>query len=263
MVWRELLLAGGLLLVPTSIAATSDCSAAGGLSGTCTTGTINNGGVDVSGTGHTPGGGNNSSSGGSSPGGAGNAGGTGDSGVIWKCMEETCDDDTDDGNGSSVPPITLTDIASFRPHPGVQHMQPDGWTVPGLPTNFYAVVSTHVVHGTLLGRDAAVRFTPVAYHWTYGDGKRATRTTKGGTWNALGLHEFDKTPTSHAYRVEGSYTIRLTIDFTAAYQFAGSPFYPIAGVLPLRANDLHITVDGAKTVLVEHDCAANPSGPGC
>jgi hypothetical protein len=35
------------------------------------------------------------------------------------------------------------------------------------------------------------------------------------------------------------------------------------GVIPLRANDLHVSVDGAKTVLVEHDCGANPGGPGC
>ena len=108
-----------------------------------------------------------------------------------------------------------------------------------------------------------MRFTPVAFHWSYGDGKSATRTTKGGTWHALGLHEFDKTPTSHVYLSEGRYTIRLTIAFSAEYQFAGSPFSPIAGVLPVPANDLHITVDGAKTVLVEHDCHANPGGPGC
>ncbi len=86
---------------------------------------------------------------------------------------------------------------------------------------------------------------------------------RGGTWAALGLREFDATPTSHIYVVEGEYTIRLTIDFRAEYRFAGSAFLPIDGTINLRANDLHITVDGAKTVLVEHDCTADPSGPGC
>jgi hypothetical protein len=65
------------------------------------------------------------------------------------------------------------------------------------------------------------------------------------------------------YGRDGNYTIRLVIDFGAEYRFAGSGWIPIAGVLPLRANDLHIVADGAKTVLVEHDCAANPAGPGC
>lgn len=160
-------------------------------------------------------------------------------------------------------PVTLTDIARFRPTPGVQHMQPDGWTVPGLDTNFYAVTRVHIVEGELLGESADVRFTPVAYHWDYGDGSSATRPTKGGTWKSLRVHEFDRTPTSHIYKKEARYTIRLVIDFRAEYRFAGGAFIPIVGVLPVPANDLHITVDGAKTVLVERDCVTDPSGPGC
>jgi hypothetical protein len=160
-------------------------------------------------------------------------------------------------------PVTLSDIAAFRPTPGIERMEPDGWVVVGLPANIYAIVGQQLVDGTLLGQPATVRFTPIRYHWDYGDGTRATRTTKGGTWAALGLREFDATPTSHIYLVEGEYTIRLTIDFRAEYRFAGSDFLPIEGTINLRANDLYITVDGAKTVLVEHDCVADPSGPGC
>ncbi|MEO8262312.1 MAG: hypothetical protein ABI566_07055 [Pseudolysinimonas sp.] len=249
MVWHKLLLILALA-VPTLLGA--------GLGGGCasaselTTGCINGGGVDVIATSGGPG----------SPGGSGSgaSGGSAASGppVIWKCLQVTC--------GSESPgaaPITLSDIASFRPNPGVQYMQPDGWTVPGLDTNFYAVTDVHVVDGTLLGQPASVRFTPVGFHWTYGDGKAANLPTKGATWQTLGVGEFDSTPTSHIYANEGEYTIRLVIDFAPAYRFAGSPFYPIAGVIPLPANDLHITVDGAKTVLVEHDCAVNPTGPGC
>ncbi len=173
-------------------------------------------------------------------------------------MQSLC---THDDEGAA--PITLSDIASFRPTPGRQHMQPNGWIVPGLDANFYAITNQHVVTGTLLGRPASVRFTPVAFHWNYGDGVAATRATKGATWQALGIPEFGATPTSHIYATEGKYTIRLTIDFAAEYRFAGSPYYPIVGVIPLRANDLHVSVDGAKTVLVEHDCGANPGGPGC
>ncbi|HXR44567.1 MAG TPA: PKD domain-containing protein, partial [Pseudolysinimonas sp.] len=120
-----------------------------------------------------------------------------------------------------------------------------------------------VVDGTLLGRPASVRFTPVGYHWDYGDGGRADRPTPGGTWASQGIAEFDPTPTSHVYVTEGDYVIRLTIDFRAEYRFAGGGYQPIPGAITLPANDLTITVGGAKTVLVDRDCAAEPAGPGC
>lgn len=243
--------------VPMAVALGSGGSCAPGdfLSGVCTTASTGNGAATIGGTSSSPGSGPRNSGG---SGGHGSSAGASGPPVIWKCLNVSCSSD-DDG----AEPITLSDIASFRPIPGVQYMQPDGWMVPGLDANFYAVTSQHVVNGTLLGQPASVRFTPVAFHWDYGDGNAATRSTKGATWAALGIPEFGSTPTSHIYLTEGEYTIRLTIDFAAEYRFAGSPYYPIAGVIPVPANDLHVSVDGAKTVLVEHDCAANPSGPGC
>jgi hypothetical protein len=142
-------------------------------------------------------------------------------------------------------------------------MQPDGWTVAGLDTNFYAVAPAQIVTGTLLGRRAEVRFTAVAFHWTYGDGTGAVRATPGGTWRQLRVAEFDPTPTSHVYAQLGDYTIRLRIDYRAEYRFAGPDFLPIAGTISLPANDLHLTVGDAKTVLVDRDCASDPTGPGC
>lgn len=162
-----------------------------------------------------------------------------------------------------TPRVTLTDIASFRPNPGVQFMEPDGWAVVGLDTNFFAVVGIQVHTGTLFGRPAAVRFTPVAYHWDYGDGTVLTRATPGGTWAALGIPEFGPTPTSHVYTAAGTYVIRLTVEFRAEYRFATGAYIPIAGRLSRPANDLMITAGDAKTVLVERDCRQNPGGPGC
>lgn len=241
-----------LIMLLTSMATGLEVGNCGGPG--AVTGCINGDGVDVAGSTSSPG------SGGGSSGGSGGGGPTGTSGppVIWKCMQATCGSD-DPG----AAPITLTDIAHFRPTPGVQYMQPDGWTVPGLDTNFYAITGTHTVKGELLGESADVRFTPISYHWTYGDGTSATRSTKGATWQSLGVQEFDPTPTSHVYAHDGTYTIRLVIDFRAEYRFASSAFTPINGILPIPANDLHITVDGAKTVLVERDCAIDPTGPGC
>lgn len=160
-------------------------------------------------------------------------------------------------------PITLRDIASFRPAPGIQRMEPNGWVVAGLDANIYSIVGRQLVGGTLLAQPATVRFTPVAWHWNYGDGTAVVRTTKGATWAAQGLHDFDPTPTSHVYEVEGDYVIHLTIDFRAEYRFGSGGFVAIPGRIALPANDLRITVTGAKTVLVDRDCVANPSGPGC
>ena len=159
--------------------------------------------------------------------------------------------------------VTLADIARFRPTAGVQRMEPDGWVVVGLPANFYALVDPQVVPGELLGQPADVRFTPVSWHWDYGDGATATRATKGGTWAGLGLREFEATPTSHVYRSPGGYTVRLSIRYRAEYRIGGGAFVPIAGTIVLPANELRITAGSAKTVLVDRDCTVAPRGPGC
>ncbi len=162
-----------------------------------------------------------------------------------------------------IPPITLSDIAVFRPQAAVQFMQPDGWMVVGLPTNFVAVIDRHVVSGTLFGVPADVRFTPVGYRWRYGDGTAARLGTRGASWAALGLREFDPTPTSHIYRASGTYVIELDVEYTAEYRFAGGSWTSLTGIIVLPANDLVATAGGAVTVLVDRDCARAPAGPGC
>jgi len=206
---------------------------------------------------------------------AGNGGGGADTGERLgpggrRCLPlpgKSCGWGSRPGTGATEPRapvrIVLSDIASFRPAPGVQHMEPDGWTVAGLDTNFYAVAVRQLVEGTLLGRPATVRFTPVGYAWDYGDGTAATLRTPGASWAALGLGEFDPTATSHIYRAVGEYTIRLRISFAPEYRYAEGPFIPIPGTVTLPANDLRITVGTAKTVLVDRDCARDPRGPGC
>lgn len=162
-----------------------------------------------------------------------------------------------------VQPITLADIAHFRPDAGVDRMEPNGWMIVGLDTNFYSPGGAQVHDGTLLGQPASVRFTPVAWHWSYGDGTAASRATPGSTWAAQGIREFDPTETSHVYESPGTYVIDLTIDFRAEYRFAGMPWLAIPGVLPVPANRLVAEAGSAKTVLVERECTLNPVGPGC
>lgn len=162
-------------------------------------------------------------------------------------------------------PVTLADLARFRPNPGTDHMQPNGWMVVGLDTNFYAHATQHVKSGTLLERPASVRFTPVRYRWTYGDGASRTTATPGATWQALGLHEFDATATGHVYRNPGTYYIDLTIGYSPEYRYAGgTEWIPVSGIIWVPANRLVAeAAAGAKTVLVEDECTVNPSGPGC
>jgi hypothetical protein len=133
----------------------------------------------------------------------------------------------------------------------------------GLDTNFYSIVATELQHGTLLGQDADVKFIPIGWHWTYGDGKQATRATPGTTWAAQGAQEFDPTPTSHIYKKEGTYYIDLDIRFAADYRYAGGDWTPVIGTIDVPANRLKASAGDAKTVLVNHDCVANPAGPGC
>jgi hypothetical protein len=159
--------------------------------------------------------------------------------------------------------VTVSDLVNFRPVPGVDHMEPNGWVIVGLDTNFYATVQPQVQSGLLLGQQASVRFTAAGFHWSYGDGHGRSAATRGATWKTLGVREFDPTGTSHVYEKRGEYDIDLTIDFTAEYQYAGGPWTPVIGVLPVPANRLHASAGEAKTVLVEQNCLTRPNGPGC
>lgn len=162
-----------------------------------------------------------------------------------------------------TPAVKISDLVSFRPVAGVDHMEPEGWVIVGLDANFYATASSEVQSGVLLGQQAQVRFTPVRFRWSYGDGQSATRSTAGARWKALGVREFDPTPTSHVFEQRGEYDIDLTIDFAAEYRYAGGEWASVQGVLPVPANRLHVTAGKAKTVLVEQNCLQRPTGPGC
>jgi hypothetical protein len=162
-----------------------------------------------------------------------------------------------------TPAVTISDLKNFIATPGNDRMEPDGWMIVGLSTNFYSDVSTEVENGILLGRSASVRFTPIAWTWTYGDGASATLGTPGATWAAQGIQEFDPTPTSHVYAKSGTYSIDLSIQFSAQYKYANGNWKPVIGTLTIPANRLVATAGDAKTVLVADDCSEDPTGPGC
>lgn len=236
------------------VTASDSCFLLGKLSGPCTSSATNDGTqviVDVSVT--IPG----------SPGGSSGPSVEPDPDIVFHRSGEGVNLPQDPGDGLGA--VSMEAIRSFRPDPPRDLMQPNGWMLVGLDTNFYAKAPVQVKSGTLLGQLASVRFTPAVYSWTYGDGASRSTHTPGATWKALGLVEFDPTPTSHVYRNPGTYYIDLTVGYRPEYRWAGSSeWIPIDGLVWVPANRLvAVASNGAKTVLVEDDCTANPSGPGC
>ncbi|CAN5255396.1 hypothetical protein BH09ACT5_BH09ACT5_10480 [soil metagenome] len=142
-------------------------------------------------------------------------------------------------------------------------MEPDGWAILGLDANFFAPAGAQVKEGTLLGQPASVRFTPVVWSWSYGDGGGVSRPYPGKSWAALGMREFDRTGTSHVYEERGTYTVDLVVGFSAEYRFAGGPWVPISGQVNVTSTPLQVIVGRARTVLVARDCIQDPHGPGC
>jgi hypothetical protein len=164
---------------------------------------------------------------------------------------------------TSTPVVTTREIAHLVPAVGTQGMEPKGWMVVGLPTNFYAEVSPSVVSTTLLGSAAEVRFTPTSFLWAHGDGSTITSANGGATWAALGLAEFSETSTSHVYNRPGRYSISLTVQYTAEYRIAGSPWRPLAGTVPSLSPPISASAKTSETMLVADDCRRPRPSPGC
>jgi hypothetical protein len=242
--------------VDVSFANAPSCAASSAVLGQCpgATAQINNGGVDVSASKGTPGSGSGSSAG-------KGAGKAADAPPPPSPRPPNTREPRD--YYTVTLPVNISDLVNFKPAPGVDHMEPNGWMIVGLDTNFYATAQSQVLSGELLGQQASVRFTPVGYRWSYGDGQAASLSTRGSTWAALGIREFDPTPTSHVYTQPGGYDIDLTVYFTAEYRYAGAIWVPVVGTLAVPANRLHAIAGDAKTVLVERDCSVPPRGPGC
>jgi hypothetical protein len=253
------------LAAPMAVGSAPNCSTAAALDASCVTGQINGNGVDLSGHNSQPGSGGGGGGGTHSPGGRPHKPKPPApvcQGLPAACQKFVVTPPAAPG-GSGSPAVTINDLRNFPASPGTDHMEPDGWMIVGLSTNFYSVVGIETVEGTLLGQPATVRFTPISWHWTYGDGTAATRSTPGATWAAQGIPEFDPTATSHVYSTAGRYFIDLSITFTADYRFAGGNWTRVVGTITLPANRLEATAGDAKTVLVNHDCSQNPGGPGC
>lgn len=159
--------------------------------------------------------------------------------------------------------VRVSDLVSIPAEPPSQGMEPNGWLVVGIPTNFFASASSHTQSGPLLGAPADVRFTPVGFTWDYGDGSSGTTASGGASWAALRLAEFSETATSHIFDRTGTVTIGLVVSYAAEYRFAGAEWRAVQGVVEVQGAPMTAIADRAGTVLVAESCAARRSGPGC
>ena len=259
-----------LVSAPTASFADSDCGKFEQTTNSCpeATGEFNNGGVDLS-AGYERGSGGADQNDGDDGNGSGevlvdNNGGAADGPFQIPIVRD--DFTINCAPGTPCDPnlvVQISDLVNFRPITPTQGMEPNGWTVIGLPTNFVAGASVHTLSGSLLGFPADVRFTPASYRWDYGDGGHDSSSTGGATWAALNLPEFSETATSHSYRETGSFTITLRVSFAAEYRFGGQTWRNVRGTLAVPASPLTVVAGEARTVLVDRECTRNPSGPGC
>lgn len=162
----------------------------------------------------------------------------------------------------SAPVITITDLAQFSPDPVTATGEPDNVGVIGMPTNFVSAASAQTRSGTLFGAPLTVRFTPVGYEFTHGDGTAATTSIGGQTWSALGQAAFTPTATSHTYRQRGTYQAHVTVRYTAEVDLGGG-WFPVVGQLAIDGPSQEIRVFEAHTALVAFTCEQRPSAPGC
>lgn len=161
-----------------------------------------------------------------------------------------------------IPQVTLTDLAQFAPAPATLSAEPSNAGIADMPTNFLGAASVHTQSGSIFGFPVTVRFTPVGYDYTYGDGTNATVTAAGRSWEDLGQAQFTPTPTSHVYADRGTYTAGLSIRYSAEVDL-GRGWYPIAGELTIPTAPQQIQIFEAHTALVAHTCTERPTAPGC
>lgn len=161
-----------------------------------------------------------------------------------------------------IPPITITDLASFAPQPATLTGEPDNLGVAGLPTNFTSTATTHTRTGELFGFPVTARFTPTTFTFHYGDGATKTTTTPGTSWQALALPQFTPTDTSHTYTHRGIYTATSDTTYTAQIDL-GTGYFPIPGTLTIPGTPQTIHIYEAHTALVAHTCNEDPTATGC
>lgn len=152
-------------------------------------------------------------------------------------------------------PSSVSDLAQFSPQGSSFVIEPGEWSLPRVPTNVYSTAAAHQVSGVLLGWPMEVRFTPVRFHWSFGDGARATHGQPGSSW---GAEQFSQTPSSHVYAQPGTYQVSVVVDYDVAFRWQGqSGFTPVAGSISQPGGSRALEVLRVTPVLVDRGCAVS------
>lgn len=154
-------------------------------------------------------------------------------------------------------PETVHDLETFRPRRPRQFSEPAGWAIVSLPINFVSNARSHVVTGKLSGHAVEVRFVPVHYRRTFGDGSIQSTTVRGARWSTA----WSSTDTSHVYRGTGLYDVGLLVTYVVDYRYVGLDWVRLRGTVSRAAQNLTVHVVGANTVLVAGSCS--PGAIGC
>jgi hypothetical protein len=117
--------------------------------------------------------------------------------------------------------------------------------------NVYSTASQTTEAGELLGWPIEVRFTPVAYSWSFGDGAASVSSVPGSSW---GSRQFSPTATSHVYELSGDYRVGLTVTYEASYRFDGGAFLSLPGQITRSGGERIVEVLSVTPVLVDRGC---------
>lgn len=150
-----------------------------------------------------------------------------------------------------TPPSTIRDLAQFQPHGSAFVIEPGSWSLPRVPTNMFSTAAEHTVPGQLLGWPVEVRFTPVSFHWDFGDGSSISRSHGGSSW---GDQRFSPTSTTHVYASPGVYRVSLSVEYRAAFRFTGGSFSALSGTVRASAGTQSLEVLRVTPVLVDEGC---------
>ena len=141
-----------------------------------------------------------------------------------------------------TPPRSVSELGQFTPErPGLT-IQPGDWSMPRLHTNVIANARTHRQSGELAGWPIEVRFIPQRYRWNFGDGNQRTFSEPGRTWAALGLRQFQPTPTSHVYQQPGNYQLSVRVDYRAEFRFVGESWQRLSGTVSSTSQTSRLRV---------------------
>ena len=163
----------------------------------------------------------------------------------------------------ALPNLDFSDVSHVEPESPVLTTQPSGWSVVGVETNLITHIQMHSVTTTVRGMQVEVRFTPIRYDWTFGDGTTASTTVPGAEWSVLGVPEFARTPTSHRYMLARDVTPHVDVIYAIDYRWPEHAWRDIEGTLSRGADAPVVFVQNAGTVLVTGPCNSHDVGVGC